>query len=211
MLNVLLHPAMRFLTLLTILVLITLSALDVAGIKSRISNVVFETYITIKPRESSGEIIFVDIDDMSLSKVGQWPWPRDEIAQMITNIKDAGAKVIIFDGVIAEPDRTSPDNIAKLLNENHPAREALSKMPNNDFVLADAIEKSENFVAGFSHGSNRRAPTIKQSVKIKNDVKNFFLEQRGKDSVRFYNTAAVPARVAKSRRRERKLYGFGRK
>ena len=189
MLNVLLHPAVRSLALLTILVLITLGAADRVGIKSRISNVVFETYIKIKPRESSGEIVFVDIDDISLSKVGQWPWPRADIAQMVTNIKDAGAKVIIFDGVIAEPDRTSPDNIADLLDENHPAKDALKALPNNDKLLAQAIEKSENFVAGFSHGSNRRAPDIKQSVKIKKDVKQFFLEQRGKDSVRFYNTA----------------------
>src|SRR5689334_5086785 len=51
---------------------------------------------------------FIDLDDESLNKVGQWPWPRVKVAQLIANLANAGAAVIAFDIVFAEPDRTSP-------------------------------------------------------------------------------------------------------
>lgn len=189
MLSFIIHPIARFSALLMILILVTFSVLDTGGVKTRMSNLVFETYIKMKPRPATGQLMFVDIDDISLSKVGQWPWPRKKVAEMITNIKASGAKVIIFDGVLAEPDRTSPENIAKLLDPENPAREALSLMPRNDGVLARAIEDSENFVAGFSYGSNPEPPMIKQSIKIKTAVKNFFTSQQGPGSLYFQKTA----------------------
>ena len=189
MLRFLVHPVIRMFVLTFMLGLIIVGALDTTGIKSRISNLVFETYIKIKPREASGQLVFVDIDDQSLSKVGQWPWPRVRIAELIANIKDAGAKVIIFDGVLAEPDRTSPDNIAALLDEGHPAREALMDLPHNDQVLAETIAETGNFVAGFSHGSNTAAPMLKRRILIKRDVKNFLLEQKQPQSMYFQSTA----------------------
>ena len=85
MLRFLVHPFTRFFTLVLILGLVTLAALDTTGIKTRISNLVFETYMKMEPREPSGQLVFVDIDDLSLSKVGQWPWPRTRLAQMIEN------------------------------------------------------------------------------------------------------------------------------
>ena len=189
MLRVLVHPVTRLFSLVFILGLVIFAVLGTTGIKARIASVVFETYIKIHPRPASGELVFVDIDDVSLTKVGQWPWPRTKIAQMIRNINESGAKVIIFDGVIAEPDRTSPDNIAKLLGENHPARETLSNLPSNDNILAQAIKDAGNFVAGFSHGSNTTPPKLKQSIKIRRDIKDFFLEQKGKGSLHFQTTA----------------------
>lgn len=189
MLRFLTNPFVRMIILVCMLGLIIVAALDRTGVKSRISNMVFETYIKIKPREASDQVIFVDIDDESLSKVGQWPWPRTRIAEMIANINAAGAKVIIFDGVLAEPDRTSPDNIASLLEEGHPARDALLDMPHNDSVLADAIADAGNFVAGFSHGSNPAPPMVKRRILIKNDVKQFLLDQKQPQSMYFQTTA----------------------
>jgi CHASE2 domain-containing sensor protein len=33
----------------------------------------------------------VDIDDLSLSTIGQWPWRRDRIAQLIARLREQGA------------------------------------------------------------------------------------------------------------------------
>lgn len=189
MLRFILNPFIRFFLLFIMLSITIFGALDTTGIKARISNLVFETYIKMNPREASGQMKFVDIDDVSLSKVGQWPWPRTKIAEMITNINKSGAAVIIFDGVLAEPDRTSPDNIAKLLDNDHPAHSALSQMPNNDGVLADAIRNAENFVAGFAYGSNTKPPLLKRRILIKRDVKNFLLEQKIGSNMYFEATA----------------------
>ena len=50
-------------------------------------------------------IVVADIDDRSLAAVGQWPWRRDVIAQLIRVLHDLGARTIALDIVFAEPDR----------------------------------------------------------------------------------------------------------
>ncbi len=183
------HPAIRLILLLVGLGGLILSLHETTGVKARVSNLMFEAYMKIKPRPSSDQLIFVDIDDQSLSRIGQWPWPRFVLAEMIRNITKAGASVILFDGVLAEPDRTSPSQIAALLPADHPARDSLAQMPDNDSLLADAIKESGIFVAGFSYGSNAQPPKMKGRILAKRDVKSFFLSQTSSGSNYFQTTA----------------------
>jgi adenylate cyclase len=53
----------------------------------------------------AGRVTIVDIDERSLSTVGQWPWRRDLVAQLIERLRAAGASVIAIDVMFAEPDR----------------------------------------------------------------------------------------------------------
>jgi HD-GYP domain-containing protein (c-di-GMP phosphodiesterase class II) len=53
----------------------------------------------------SGQVIIVNIDERSLAAVGQWPWPRTRIAQLVTNLRDLGASVVGMDIIFAEADR----------------------------------------------------------------------------------------------------------
>ena len=55
----------------------------------------------------------VDIDDESVRRLGQWPWPRTELAALTEAIADAGAAAIAFDIVFSEADRTSPRFLAE--------------------------------------------------------------------------------------------------
>jgi len=48
-------------------------------------------------------IILIGIDDKSIEKVGPWPWPRSYHGQLISALKEAGAKVIGFDVLFTEP------------------------------------------------------------------------------------------------------------
>ena len=178
MLGFLIHPTTRFLFLCAVLGGLTFLAIENTTVKERISNIVFESYMNTKPREASGKITFVDIDDESLTQVGQWPWPRTQIANMLENIDKAGASVIVFDGVLAEPDRTSPNNIAKLLDQNHPMKTILEALPDNDEILSSVIKRTDKFVAGFSYGSNAEPPIIKKNILARPDVKNFITEQK---------------------------------
>src|SRR5450631_4617390 len=73
----------------------------------------FDTFQRIDPRAKTARpVTIVDIDEKSLAKLGQWPWPRTQIADMITNLTSLGAVVIAFDIVFAEPDRLNPDAVA---------------------------------------------------------------------------------------------------
>lgn len=61
--------------------------------------------------EPARESVVVDIDDVSLSAAGQWPWPRYRMAALVERIADAQPAAIGLDILFAEPDRTSLDSI----------------------------------------------------------------------------------------------------
>jgi HD-GYP domain-containing protein (c-di-GMP phosphodiesterase class II) len=56
-------------------------------------------------RPPSGRVVIVDIDERSLSAVGQWPWRRDVVGQLIERVRDLGASTVALDIVFAESDR----------------------------------------------------------------------------------------------------------
>ena len=79
----------------------------------RLRGLVFDTYQRAEPRTFDPRlpVKIVDIDDASLAKLGQWPWPRPVLADMVTRLAQSGAAAIAFDIVFAERDRTSPEQI----------------------------------------------------------------------------------------------------
>ena len=54
------------------------------------------------------DIVCIDIDDASLTKVGRWPWPRDEQAAMISVLAEIGARAILVDLTFSEPEPVRP-------------------------------------------------------------------------------------------------------
>lgn len=52
-----------------------------------------------------GRIVIVDVDERSLTTIGQWPWRRDLIARLIGNLRDLGASIVALDIMFAESDR----------------------------------------------------------------------------------------------------------
>ena len=56
-------------------------------------------------RPHSGSVVIVDVDERSLSAIGQWPWRRDVIARLITRLRDMGASTVALDIIFAEADR----------------------------------------------------------------------------------------------------------
>ena len=88
----------------------------------------------------------------SLSKIGQWPWPRSVVAQLVDRLRDAGAAVVAFDIDFAEPDRTSPKLMLPLLAQNgvgaEEAERLLATLPDPDQRLAEAI-RAVPVVTGF--------------------------------------------------------------
>ena len=103
----------------------------------------FDFYQNFHPREPTPQpIVIVDLDEESLAEVGQWPWPRTVVSDMVASICDSGAAAIGFDIVFAEPDRMSPAKIATALHGLTPeAKDNLMKLPSNDQVLADTLKR----------------------------------------------------------------------
>lgn len=52
-----------------------------------------------------GRVVIVDVDERSLATVGQWPWRRDLVAQLISRLRAQGAATVALDVMFAEADR----------------------------------------------------------------------------------------------------------
>ena len=104
----------------------------------------FDAYQIIDPRvKAARPVAIIDIDEKSLAKLGQWPWPRTRIADLIDKLTALGAVVIAFDIVFAEPDRLNPAVAADTIrNLDEETRAKLRALPSNDQILADAIRRS---------------------------------------------------------------------
>src|SRR5215468_5047146 len=104
----------------------------------------FDNFQLLDPRvKTARPVTIVDIDEKSLAKLGQWPWPRTYIADMIINLTNLGAAAIAFDVVFSEPDRLNPNVAARTMRYiDEATRAKLSELPSNDQVLADAIRRS---------------------------------------------------------------------
>src|SRR5579864_6631081 len=105
---------------------------------------VFDFYQRFDPRvKTTRPVTIVDIDEASLKKLGQWPWPRTYLADMIINLANLGAVTIAFDVVFSEPDRLNPDVAARTMRYlDELTRSKLRELPSNDQILADAIRRA---------------------------------------------------------------------
>jgi adenylate cyclase len=122
----------------------------------------FDAFQRVDPRKKTARpVTIVDIDDKSLEKLGQWPWPRTRIADLVTELTRLGAVVIAFDAVFSEPDRLNPAFAADTFrNLDEETRARLRALPSNDQILADAI-KASRVVLGESGLPEEIAPLDK--------------------------------------------------
>ena len=77
-----------------ILLLFAVAALRIADIPAleelRLRS--FDTYQVIEPRgKTLRPVAIVDIDERSIRKYGQFPWPRTLLAELVTRLRMAGA------------------------------------------------------------------------------------------------------------------------
>jgi adenylate cyclase len=114
------------------------------GIVTEVRLKVFDIYQELHPRDTQElPVAIIDIDEASLAKYGQWPWPRTRLAALVDRLTEAGAAAIAFDIVFPEADRTSPDLLAdsiEHIDEN--TRAILRALPSNDAVFAESIARS---------------------------------------------------------------------
>jgi adenylate cyclase len=119
----------------------------------------FDTFQRLDPRAklAKSPVTIVDIDEASLAKIGQWPWSRTLLADMVSDLTKLGAVAIAFDVIFAEPDRLNPDVVAdSFRNLDEETRAKLRALPSNDQVFADAMRHSR-VVLGESGLSEPRA------------------------------------------------------
>ena len=109
-------------------------------------HLLFDSYQRVFPRERPDPVaILVDIDEASLARHGQWPWPRDLMATLLDRILEAQPKAVGFDILFAEPDRLGPEALARRYPQL-PAR-VLGSLPDPDLALAEALGRGRTVLA----------------------------------------------------------------
>jgi len=133
----------RILSLVLLAGLVGLRIVDPAPLKElRLRT--FDVYQLISPRAvTERPVVIVDIDEKSLARLGQWPWPRTRIADLVQRLTDLGAAAIAFDVIFAEPDRLSPHLAVEGFRDlDEATRDKLRSLASNDDILAAVLRKA---------------------------------------------------------------------
>ena len=115
---------------------------------------IYDSFLRNAAHRPSGTVpVVVDIDEESLSRYGQWPWPRYRVAQLLQRVRELGASAVALDIVFAEPDRTSLPLIAREIERDLglvvDLGEPTGRAADNDRRLAEVLEKGP-FVLGYA-------------------------------------------------------------
>ncbi len=104
----------------------------------------FDVYQILKPRIPTVKpAVIVDIDEDSLRTLGQWPWPRTLVADLIEKLNGLGAVAIALDVLFPEQDRLSPAlAVQSFRNVDEETKAKLRNLPSNDEVLANVLKNS---------------------------------------------------------------------
>ncbi|WP_119302964.1 CHASE2 domain-containing protein [Dongia deserti] len=112
---------------------------------SDLRTLVFDQYQRVAPREYKPvPVKIVDIDDESLARAGQWPWPRSTVAQLLAKLRESGAAVVAMDILFAEPDRTAPARVLPgwgVLSNDDLALALTQRVQDPDEALAEELAK----------------------------------------------------------------------
>ncbi len=147
---------------------------------------IFDKFQHLQPRTYQAiPVRFVDIDEESLQKFGQWPWPRTLLADLVSKLSKQGAAVIVFDILFAEADRTSPENILPLWTSLSPEIQSLlphfQQLPKHDHLFAQTLNETPT-VLGFTLTGTKaeRLPLLKAGFAHSgDDPKNFLPKFKG--------------------------------
>jgi adenylate cyclase len=129
---------------LLILLLVTVAQFADLAPLERMRMQVFDSYQQAAPRARTGDtrVVIVDIDEASIAALGQWPWPRTELAELTRRLGEAGAETVAFDIVFSEPDRTSPAAIAERyaeMDRGAALGEEFARLPSHDTLFSESF------------------------------------------------------------------------
>jgi adenylate cyclase len=127
----------------------------------------FDTLITSKHVVQSQQVNVVNIDDKSLEKYGQFPFPRGEYANIINDLYGHGAGLVVFNLYLPDSDRFGQDDRLTNVLRKYPV-----VFPH---VGSTDVQKGTPFRPGVSEmGENASSfsvnyPSIQPNIKQIND------------------------------------------
>jgi len=144
-----------------------LLALYRPAVFAHVESGVYDAVLRQASTKAPGEhVALVDIDERSLSRIGQWPWRRDVIARLVRRIQDHGASTIAIDLIFAEPDRFDASNTVGMMGREAPLPNDLSQ---TDAGLADALGRGRvilGFALTFERPTRETRPCVLHPLSV---------------------------------------------
>ena len=136
-----------------------------------------EFFLIRGPIKTTGNVVIVDIDEKSLSTLGQWPWGRNVMAKILLNLTKAGAGIIGLDIFFPEVDTKSPAYFVKKFHL------PLKNPTDTDEIFANAIYASPTILGYLFNFENNLTKNVLPNIPAifiqKNLKKEFLLEAKG--------------------------------
>ena len=99
------HWSTAFITL----VVLTYIGLQDPGFKEILRLKSFDYLLGNEEVTPSQDITVITIDEAAIEKYGQWPWPRNVLADLIVDLRQAQTGIIVMPILFSEPDRFGHD------------------------------------------------------------------------------------------------------
>ncbi len=113
-------------------------------------------------------VLIVDVDEASLTRYGQWPWPRHLMARLLNILRDGKPDSVGIDILFAEPDRSSLKLVNKALKIDSGTELDISNLPlevvDHDWALSRTLRRG-SFYLGVMFRFGKRG-TIKEELPI---------------------------------------------
>ena len=142
----------------------------------------WDKFQTIKPRQIvSDSVTVVNITEQDLKTYGQWPWPRHIMAMLHAKLSDAGAILVNYNILFAEPDRMSGVEYLKSMPMTNDVRDQLSNiLLDTDAVFSIVLKESNKAVLMMSvkNESDTNLPSTTKIIE-KGNVKPWLYEFGG--------------------------------
>jgi adenylate cyclase len=113
--KILLNPATALLTLVLMLGIRFIDPSFVESVRLRY----FDQLVTSQPTQDI-PVHVVNIDEATLDKYGQWPFPRDYYARIIQDLYARDAGLVVFNVLMPEADRFKQDQVLARTMQGHP-------------------------------------------------------------------------------------------
>lgn len=115
---------------------------------SRLDQFILDTLLVWNTKSApASDTVVVDIDEVSLSAMGQWPWPRYRVAQLIERVAAMRPSAIAMDIAFPEADRTSLGNIQQTFKRDFGIEVTFNGVPagllDNDGYLGQVMARAE--------------------------------------------------------------------
>ena len=115
----------------------------------RLQAALFDAHQALAPRQvASLPVTVVEIDQKSLQALGQWPWPRTQLARLLDAINQAEPAAIGIDILMPEADALSPERLlARTFITDAAIVAVLKSLPPHDGELARALHAAPSVMA----------------------------------------------------------------